>query len=331
MSEVLSQGEIDALLSALSSGELSADEIRKEESERKVRTYDFKRAMRFSKDQLRSLSRIHESFSRLLTTYFSAQFRTFVQVSVLTVDQLPYEEFIQSIPKMTILHVFSVSPLEGNFVMEVSPPIANAMLDRLLGGVGASADQIRPLTEIETALLTRIFERALVSYEEAWKGINEIHPMMELLEVNPQFLQMVSPNETVALVSLSTRIGESSGMINICMPHVVLEPVIPKLSAHYWMNLKKPKDHSEDTVILQNNLRRAHLPIRAELGNSQIAVQELLELAIGDVITLNQSVRDPLLIRVGEAVKFSGQPGLSRGRVAIQITEVLEEGVNLDE
>ncbi len=141
MADVLSQGEIDALMSALSTGEMSADQLKQEEHDKKVRTYDFKRALRFSKDQIRSLSRIHENFARLLTTALSAQLRTFVQISVSTVDQLPYDEFIISIPKMTLLNVFEAQPMEGRLLMEVNPNIAYAMMDRLLGGRGSSVNK----------------------------------------------------------------------------------------------------------------------------------------------------------------------------------------------
>ena len=122
--DVLSQNEIDALLSALSTGEMDADELKKEESEKRVKVYDFKRALRFSKDQIRSLTRIHENFARLLTTFFSAQLRTYVQITVASADQIPYEEFIRSIPKMTILNVFEVPPLEGRIIMDVNTNIA---------------------------------------------------------------------------------------------------------------------------------------------------------------------------------------------------------------
>src|SRR5690606_21736439 len=121
MDEILSQHEIDALLSAITSGEMDAEELKKEEQEQKVRVYDFKRALRFSKDQIRSISRIHENYARLLTTFFSAQLRTYVNISVASLDQIPYEEFIRSIPKMTILNVYSVAPLEGRVLMEVNP------------------------------------------------------------------------------------------------------------------------------------------------------------------------------------------------------------------
>ena len=134
--DILSQHEIDALLSALSTGEMSAEEMKKEDETRKVKVYDFKRALRFSKDQIRSLTRIHENFARLLTTYFSAQLRTYIQINVASVDQIPFEEFIRSIPNMTLLNIFEVPPLEGNIIMEVNPNVAYSMLDRLMGGAG---------------------------------------------------------------------------------------------------------------------------------------------------------------------------------------------------
>ena len=150
--EILSQSEIDALLSAISTGEMDAEELKKEEVEKKVKVYDFKRALRFSKDQIRSLTRIHENFARLLTTYFSAQLRTYVQISVASADQIPYEEFIRSIPNMTILNVFEVPPLDGRIIMEVNPNIAYAMMDRVLGGKGISVNKVESLTEIEIRL-----------------------------------------------------------------------------------------------------------------------------------------------------------------------------------
>jgi flagellar motor switch protein FliM len=193
LAEVLSQNEIDALLSALSTGEMDAEELKKEEAEKKVRVYDFKRALRFSKDQVRSLTRIHENYARLLTTFFSAQLRTYVQISVASVDQIPYEEFIRSIPKMTILNLFEAPPLEGRLLIEVNPNIAYAMLDRVLGGQGNGMNKIDSLTEIETKIMNQLFERTLESFGEAWNTILDVEPEMVDFEVNPQFLQMVSP------------------------------------------------------------------------------------------------------------------------------------------
>lgn len=324
--EILSQNEIDALLSALSTGEMDADELKKEESEKKVRVYDFKRALRFSKDQIRSLTRVHENFARLLTTYFSAQLRTYVQISVASADQIPYEEFIRSIPKMTILNVFEVSPLEGRILMEVNPHIAYAMMDRVLGGKGVSVNKVDKLTEIETTIMSNLFENGFENFQEAWASISDIEPVLTDFEVNPQFLQMVSPNETVVVISLNTQIGETSGMINICIPHVVLEPIIPKLSVHYWMQNKKKERLPEEVEVLEKRIKDAELPIIAELGETDISIQDFLLLDIGDVIQLNKTIEEPLSIKIGEVPKYVAQPGKVGKKLAIQILDTIKGG-----
>jgi flagellar motor switch protein FliM len=330
--DVLSQNEIDALLAALSSGEMDAEELKKEETQKKIRSYDFKRAVRFSKDHIRSLTRIHENFARYLTTYFSAQLRTFVQINVVQVEQLPYDEFIRSIPKMTILNIFEAEPLEGRMVLEVHPNVAFAMLDRLLGGLGTAPSKVGTLTEIETIIMERIFSRAFESLQEAWKTVVDISPRMEALETNPQFMQIVSPNETIALISLSTKIGDTSGMINLCIPHVVIEPIMPKLSVHHWFVSQKKSRVPEEVEALRNRVNKAKLPIIAELGESQITVREFLSLSVGDVISLNKPVQEGLQIRVGDRLKYIGSPGTVKDRLAVQIDEIVSEGAEeLDE
>ncbi|MFE8699084.1 flagellar motor switch protein FliM [Cytobacillus sp. FJAT-54145] len=324
--EVLSQSEIDALLSALSTGEMDADELKKEQSEKKVKVYDFKRALRFSKDQIRSLTRIHENFARLLTTFFSAQLRTYVQISVASADQIPYEEFIRSIPKMTILNVFEVPPLDGRILMEVNPNIAYAMMDRMMGGRGTSINKVDNLTEIETKIMSNTFERSFENLREAWSTIAEIDPMLTDFEVNPQFLQMVSPNETVVVISLNTTIGETSGMINICIPHVVLEPIIPKLSVHYWMQTEKKERKPQEIEVLEQRIHKADVPISVGLGSSEISIQDFLMLDVGDVIELNQQIDQPLTISVGDIPKFLGQPGKLNKKIAIQVLDTLKGG-----
>ncbi|PIC65626.1 flagellar motor switch protein FliM [Sporosarcina sp. P13] len=328
--DVLSQNEIDALLSALSTGEMSAEEMKKEGGARKVRAYDFKRALRFSKDQIRSLTRIHENFARLLTTYLSAQLRTYIQINVVSVDQIPFEEFLSSIPNMTLINIFDVSPLEGNILMEVNPNVAYSMLERLMGGFGSSSGKVDNMTEIETKILTKLFERSFDNLREAWSGLIDIDPYLAEMEVNPQFLQMISPNETVIVISFNIVIGETSGMINICIPHVVLEPIIPNLSVRYWMQTNKKEPTPEQSVLLEKHLKQVSLPIVAELGKGEISVEDFLYLQIGDVISLDTQIEEPLKIRIGDTTKFTAQPGKMRNRMAVQILETLLSGGNED-
>ncbi len=324
MSEILSQSEIDALLAALTSGEMNVEELKKDEEQKKIKTYDFKRALRFSKDQIRSLTRIHENFARLLTTYLSAQLRTYVQINVASVDQLPYDEFIRSIPKITILNVFSASPLEGRMVLEINPNITYAILERLMGGRGTSIQKGGNLTEIESIILEKVISYILKNFQEAWKNIMEIQPKLDVLEINPQFIQIVSPNETVAVISFNTKIGEATGMINLCLPHVVLEPVMLKLSAHYWLSQQKRVKSHEDYNIIENKIKNAKVPIAVELGHANITMQELINLSENDIITLEKKSNEPLLMKIGYIPKFTVVPGLVRGKIAVQINNVLE-------
>ena len=323
-SDVLSQSEIDALLNAVAKGETSAEALKKDEEKSKVRTYDFKRALRISKDQIRSLIRIHENFARILTNFFSAQLRIYTQISVASVDQLPYEEFIRSIPSMTILNVFDVPELDGKMIMEVNPSIAFVMLDRLLGGNGDIYNKKGDLTEIETRILSNFFEHSIECLTESWESIEEINPILQELEVNPQFLQLVSPNETVIVITFTMKIGEFNDKINLCFPHVLLEKVMSKLSVHYWIQERQGEEDLEKTLALKKNIRHTYLSVAAELGNTDITIADFLALEIGDVIQLDQRLDAPLVVKIGEESKFYGQIGQMNKKMAVQILDEIK-------
>ncbi|WP_078413264.1 flagellar motor switch protein FliM [Priestia abyssalis] len=326
--EVLSQSEIDALLSALSNDEMNTEQLKSEEKERRVKVYDFKRALRFSKDQIRSLNRIHKNFARILTTFLSARLRTLVQISIASIDQIPYEVFIRSIPQMTVLNIIEMEPLEGRIIMEVNPNVAYAILDRILGGKGDSINNIENLTEIDTRLLSNFFSQTLDSFQQAWSGIIDIEPLLVDFEVNPQFLQMISPNETVVVVSLNIQIGETTGMFNICIPHMLLVPIIPKLSVHYWMQSTKKEPLPYEIKTLEKKIHSTQLPVIAELGSVNTSIKEFLMLNVGDVIRLDQTIDQPLTIKVGGVPKFFAQPGKVKKKLAVQILEDFKGGDN---
>lgn len=322
MADFLSDENIDAILSSLTKDE----EQERKNKERKIQTYDFKKALRFSQDQVRTLTRIHENFARLLTSYFSTQLRTLVHISVTSVDQVPYEEFIRNVQKQSILGVFKAAPLQGTMVMEFSPEVTYVMFDRLLGGQGDISHKSSDLTEIETSVIQRIFVKALGSFQEAWTSVLKLTPELKEIEVNPQFLTTSPPNETVILVSMQAKIGEVEGAIRICLPHVVLEQILPKLSARHWLANQKKAIESHEVAALEKKLQATKLEIKAVLGEAAVDVGDFLNLKAGDVIRLNESYNDPVTVLVDDKHKFFAQPGLSKGRSAIQITEVRGEG-----
>lgn len=323
MADFFSDNHIDTLLSSVVKEKPKTDGVRKG---RTVKTYDFKKALRFSQEQIRTLTRIHENCARLLTSYFSTQLRTFVQISVTDAVQYSYDEFIGNVEKNSILGVFKAPPLQGSMVMEISPQIAYVMLDRLLGGQGNVAKINTNLTEIEISVIQRVFIRALNSFQEAWSSVVKLAPELKEIEVNPQFLTMVPPNETVIVVSLNTIIGDVTGRITICLPHVVLEQILPKLSARHWLATQKKTVESHEVEELERKLKGTKLDVKAVLGQSNIEVSEFLNLKVNDVIRLDESYDAPITVLVDEKRKFFAQPGVSKGRMAIQVTEVFEEG-----
>jgi flagellar motor switch protein FliM len=324
LADVLSQKEIDALLSALNNGELQASDV--SVMSEKVKVYDFKRAMRYSKEQLRSITRIHENFTRLLTSYLSAQLRTYVQIEIDLVDQVNYQEFIASIPSRTIMNVFNVKPMDGKMIMEMNPQVAYAVLERLLGGQGDPDARNGTLTEIETVLIQKIFSRAADIYQGAWKNIENIKVNWEAIETNPQFVQVASQNDTVIVISLSTTIGEITGRMSLCLPHLIVEPVLPKLSTHQWFS-SMAKTNVPQQDKLKHNLDTVRVPVIAELGRATLPISDLHNLQVGDVIGIETG---KLQIKVGQSTRFLGNPGLQKGRYAVQIDQVIQtEGDDL--
>ena len=330
--DVLSQSEIDKLLSALSDGSVSAEEVKADEEQKKVKTYDFKRPDKFSKDQIRTLFMLHESFSRLLNTYLSTHLRTMVNVDVASVEQLTYQEFVQSLANPSVISILAVPPLKGNIIMEVNTEIAFAFIDRVFGGEGKSGVKTRVLTEIEEVVMRRFVDKATSHLKEAWANVVEFYPSLEATESNPQFTQIVPPSDMVVIVTIQMKVGEVEGMMNICIPYLVLEPVMSKLTTTFWVASSVSKDDDPEQVkILQRKIERTKVPFLVEMGDINITINEFLTLGFGDVLQLDTKVDDELKCRIGRKAKFFCRPGTSGKKMAVQITRILSEDEILNE
>ncbi len=325
MTEILSQKEIDELLAALSEGHISADEIKQEKDEKQIRLYDFRRPNKFSKEQLRTLHMIHENFARLLTTYLSAHLRTLVQINVLYVEQMSYNEFVSSVPNPSVIGIIDFSTLKGSGILEINPNIVFAIIDRLLGGPGSFNGQVRTLTDIETIIIERVIGDILKILQDAWENLIDMDIKLINIESNAQFIQLIAPNETIALITFDGKIGETGGLLNLCIPHIILEPIINKLSARFWFSDIRKEPTEENIKQIYKIMGNSHVPIIARLGKSRITVKELLEIQVGDVIRLENKVDEPVEIFIENKIKFKGHPGVIKNKLAVEITEIVEE------
>ncbi len=327
MNEVLSQDEIDQLLTAISSGESDTSDFKPVSDTRKIKIYDFKRPDKFSKEQIRTVSIMHETFARLTTTSLSAQLRSLVHVHVASVDQLTYEEFIRSIPTPTTLAVINMDPLKGNAVLEIDPTITFSMIDRLFGGKGATTgNKNRDLTDIEQSVMEGIIVRILANMREAWTQVIDLRPRLGQIETNPQFAQIVPPSEMVVLVTLETKVGEEEGMMNFCIPYLTIEPIISKLSSQFWFSSVRRSSTTQYLGTLKEKLSSVDMDVVAEIGSIQLPIRDVLGLQVGDVVRLsNIRVGDPLTLSVGNKPKFYCQPGVVGKKMAVQITGKIVE------
>lgn len=322
MAEILSQNEIDALLSALSSGEV-ADTQAPHESGKGIKLYDFKHPDRFSKDQTRSLNMLHEHFSRLFSTSLSTYLRTIIEVKLVSVDQLSYDEFIRSIPNPTCISLFQMRPLEGNALLEFSPTLSFAIIDRLMGGRGQALYKNRELTEIERSILVKIIERIFDSMEEAWASVVSLKMDLKATEANPQlFLQLYLPTEMVILMTHEANVGNTVGTFCICIPYVVLEPVAARLSSRSWFSGKTGTDEPGQSPM-EGHLRKFNLPLTATLGQTHLKIRDLLGLEKGDVVSLDQRKDEEISVSLSGKPMFLGRPGTHRRHRAFKVTRVL--------
>ncbi|MCI5541095.1 flagellar motor switch protein FliM [Treponema berlinense] len=331
MNEVLSQDEIDQLLQAISSGESEDTDFKPVNDTRKIKIYDFKRPDKFSKEQIRTVSIMHETFARLTTTSLSAQLRSLVHVHVASVDQLTYEEFIRSIPTPTTLAVINMDPLKGNAVLEIDPAITFSMIDRLFGGTGQGAKVSRDLTDIEQSVMEGIIVRILANMREAWTQVIDLRPRLGQIETNPQFAQIVPPSEMVVLVTLETKVGEEEGMMNFCIPYLTIEPIISKLSSQFWFSSVRRSSTTQYLGTLKEKLSDVDMDVVAEIGTINMPIRDVLALRVGDVVRLSTvRVGDPLSLSVGNKKKFYCQPGVVGKKMAVQIIEKIDDSETED-
>lgn len=294
-----------------------------------VRVYDFRRPDRFSKEQLRALYMIHENVARGLGTALSAFYRGLTTVSVGEVTQQTYAQFIDALPNPGIVAVVALPPLEGRALLELDPQLAFPVLDRMFGGPGEALPDVRALTDIEQMVIRRVFDAMARGIGEAWSQLAAVTPAVELIETNPTFLQLAAPGEAVLAVELIAQMGPHMGRLRLCMPLLLLEPVLPRLSADQWFN---PKQRTARPADVEAHLRRVQVTITALLGRARLRLGELLQLERGDVIQLDRRRDDPLEVLVEERPKLWAQPGTLRGRMAVRVLGPVEspEGGEVD-
>ncbi len=325
MGEVLSQSEIDNLLAALSSGEMDTEQLQ-DSSEMHVNNYDFKRPTKFSKEHLRTLEIIFEHYGRLLSTSLPVYLRKNVQVEVTSSETVIFSEFSNALSNPLILGIVNFQPLGGMILVELASNLGFAMIDRMLGGQGEPLEKNREFSEIEMTIIEKMLVVCMQLMREPWKNVVDINPVLERIETNSQFAQIIAPNDMIAIVTLDIKIGDAEGLMNVCLPFFTLESVMDKLNTKYWYANMQEQDEEEYDEYIEALLRRVDVPVKAVLGKSRISVTDFVNLQCGDIIRLDTNVEQDLNVYVGNIKKFTALPGSNKDRYAVRVTSVFREG-----
>ncbi|MCX7976110.1 MAG: flagellar motor switch protein FliM [Bellilinea sp.] len=343
---MLSQSEIDALLKgaievdqkdgqeSVNLAELinqGGEQRGRAESEggKKVTAYNFWSPDRFSKEQMRAVELVHEDLTERLTTSLPTFLRTNLRPRLVHTEQGRFHDFLKDFPPNSLFHMINLAPLPSQVVITMSPNISYLILEQRLGGKIEGRYQDRQLTEIDQSLLRGLVEHMLGDIKAAWSKVVSVEPTLEDSTTNQHWVQMIMGNERVMLLTFELNIQGTTGTMSIFIPFNTLKPIANVLNPHIWITGRKEQqqDYTTREKVLQN-MQRVTLPIRVPLGQAELRLREILNLAVGDVIQLDTSIREPLVVEVARRKRFTGRVGRSGRNIAIQISGVIREPID---
>ncbi len=296
--------------------------------------YDFRRPDKLSKEHIRSLQMMHENFAGYFMSALAGYLRAPVEVELVSVEQVPYDEYIKTV-SASLLNILNVDSLAGQAIFEIDFGIFFSMLDRLLGGKGASVKIVRDLTDIEKVLAGNMVEMALADLKMAWETVLPLDFVVASMETSPQFVQIVPGNDTIVLVLFEIRMGEFQGAMSLCIPYLLIKPILNKLNAQRWFVSDRKKNAAAHGPLLAQRLNTTAVPCIARLGVASLTVADLVALEVGQVVPMRvcpaEEVSGPapqgrlgtVDLLVGDQVKFRGRTGLRGRNLAVQIEQVV--------
>ncbi len=324
MSKILSQEEIDALLTTVSAD--TGVDLGTSLSPG-TQLYDFKHPERISKEQIRTLRTIHDNFARLFATYLSTNLRTLVDVNLLSIDQVTFSEYSLSLSVPNSLYLLGMDNLEGKALLEISPQFLLFVVDRLLGGFGDTDTEAREISQIERNVVNRIIGVAINHLNEVWTQVYDLGAKLAGYESDPQFVQIARSSDTLAIIFFDIRVRGATFTMNLAFPYFTLEPIISRLSMQSMMALTSRKGEVGETELIRERLRTTTLQIQAVLAETNLTVRDFMDLSRDDLLRLEKNTKDLIHVKLGGKLKLFATIGKLGRRRAVKIVRpvTLEE------
>lgn len=325
MPEQLSQSQIDALLKKMASG---GEDV--QEEKQKIKEYDFKSPKKFTKEQLKAMDGLYETFSRMLASFFSGLLRTVCEITVVQIEEQRYYEYNNALPDTALVGLVEMRPenkrYEGStFILDMSTSVGFYLVDRVLGGPGSGFNLSRDYTDIEIAILTNIIDKITQRLQETWQNNLPISVNLAEIQTNARLLQVFAPEDVVLIVILNVKLGQVEGNLNICMPAEFLESVMHTFSLRYARPAKhqdRDKEEQKKRIILEN-VCESDMEIRVIFDQFQLELQEIMQLQPDDVIPLSKRVDSDVLVTVDKIPWFTAKLGQTKKKKAIRLNDIL--------
>lgn len=293
-----------------------------DEHKKGYKLYNFRRPDKFSKDHLRGLQDIHREFSRQLALVLTAYLRMHLEVDVVSVDQLTYDEFMRSVPSPISIAIFELNPLPGQVLLGISFEVLSSIVDRMLGGVGTVEGKARELTDVEESLVKKMIERTIQTLADAWSHIIPVESNLIGLDNNYSGIQVATAGEIVALITLEVHIsGKHYGLISLCFPYPVLENILSQLTTQHIFQTKGIIATSEERQKMIEKLDTSLVDVNVLFGQTNINLKDFLDLKEGDVLKLDNTAAEDLIVKVNQERKFYARPGRIKDKLCVKITD----------
>jgi flagellar motor switch protein FliM len=316
--EVLSQDEINELLTAINAGTPASAPIY-DASGRRIRLYDFKRPDRVSKDHINTLKIIHEELASKLADFFSGYLKCKVSVKLSSVDQLTYEEFVRSVPTPSCLSIISFHPLKGSAIIETDPAIYTMMLDILFGG-NADYFQRKELTDLEKFVMGKLMVRSFDAIRESWKKIIEFNPEFIKIETNPQYIELLPLNEMTVLVTYECKVESKNkyveGMINMLYPYPLIKSIKNKITSQYYNSGVEAMNEP-----IKSDMDQMLIPVSVVMGEKKLQLKTIREMEVGNILELDKLIDRDMDIYAGNVLIARGEVVVIDEKFGIRVTE----------
>lgn len=316
--QILTQEEIDALLSAMERGDVDVEQETKKDVE--AAPYNLTSQNIMLRDQFSALEEVYDKFTRLVQESLSSALQRSILIDFVSAEMVKYQEFINAFSNPTSFNIFSMEPLIGRALLCIEPNLVFSLIDSMFGGDGKPTTRVREFTQIELRIITKLVHDILNKFQKAWSSVYPLKMIHKKTETKPEFVQLVPPNDTMLIIVFAIKGQEFSGNFHIAIPYLMMESIKEKLSPKYLR--EKDLRHTWGPQM-KELLKDTFVTVIAELGKTSQTVRDLVNLQVEDVIKLKVGPEDLISVSVDQVPKYRGYPGIIKGNRAVEIVKLL--------